>query len=293
VPAATRKIEAGRPPAVRTFEGPDTRTGSAGRVGAVDWGAGSYEQIAVGLLPAALTVIEHAAPQAGERVVDVGCGTGNAALLAAGRGAHVTGVDPAQRLLQVARARAAGRCVDANFTPGDATALPLADGIADLVLSVFGVIFAHDAAAAAAEIARVTAARGRIVLCAWIPGGALAEAMELRREAIAGAQGRTAGPPAVAWHDPAALEGMFAPHGFTTTAIHEHTLLFIGSSPREFTDSELRDHPLWVDCRSALEARGGWQTVRDRAFAIFEAANEDPAAFRVTSRYVVATLRRE
>ncbi|HKN93646.1 MAG TPA: class I SAM-dependent methyltransferase, partial [Thermoleophilaceae bacterium] len=60
-----------------------------------DWGLGTYERTAEQLMPAAQAVVASAAPAAGERVVDVGCGTGNAALIAAERGARVTGVDPA------------------------------------------------------------------------------------------------------------------------------------------------------------------------------------------------------
>lgn len=84
------------------------------------WGAGRYERIAEQLLPAAEVVVERATPREGERVVDIGCGTGNAALLAAGRGATVTGVDPAQRLLEVGAATAAERGLNATFTLGEA-----------------------------------------------------------------------------------------------------------------------------------------------------------------------------
>src|SRR3954462_11003045 len=103
---------------------------------------GNYERTAALLLPAAEELIRVAAPSAGERVLDVGCGTGNAALLAAARGARVTGVDPAPRLLDVARAQAAARGLEVSFAAGEAAALPLAAASADLVLSVFGVIFA-------------------------------------------------------------------------------------------------------------------------------------------------------
>src|SRR5690349_10371870 len=132
----------------------------------MDWSVGNYERTAGQLLPAAEELIEVAAPREREHVVDVGCGTGNAALLAAARGARVTGVDPAPRLLEVARERAQARRLDATFAVGHAAALPLGDGEADVVLSVFGVIFAPDPPAAAAELARVTAPGGRIVLSA-------------------------------------------------------------------------------------------------------------------------------
>src|SRR6185503_12551893 len=103
----------------------------------LDWGVGHYEHTADRFLPIAERVVDRAVLASGERVVDVGTGTGNAALLAAARGATVTGVDPAERLLDVARAHAAERDLDATFVAGEAAALPLPDAGADVVLSVF------------------------------------------------------------------------------------------------------------------------------------------------------------
>src|SRR3954468_11745360 len=135
----------------------------------MDWGEGHYEHVAPQLIPAAERVVERLAPQPGEHVVDVGCGTGNAALVAARRGARVTGVDPAARLLELAQAAARAEGLDAEVLQGEAASLPVRDGAADAVLSVFGVIFAPDAERAAAELARATAPDGRIVLAAWLP----------------------------------------------------------------------------------------------------------------------------
>jgi ubiquinone/menaquinone biosynthesis C-methylase UbiE len=141
----------------------------------MDWSVGHYETTAAQLWPAAEVVVDRAAPGPGERVVDVGCGTGNAALLAAARGARVTGVDPAQRLLEVARQRAANDGVDATFVEGTASALPLGDASAEIVMSVFGAIFTDDPVAAGAEMARVTIPRGRIFLTAWMPQGPIVD----------------------------------------------------------------------------------------------------------------------
>ena len=141
----------------------------------IDWGLGRYERTAAQLAPASAVVVERAAPQPSERVLDLGTGTGTAALLAAARGATVTGVDPAARLLDVARHRALEQDLDVTFALGDAAAIPVEDGSVDVVLSVFGVIFAPDPVAAAAEMARVIAPGGRIVLSAWLPGGAVGD----------------------------------------------------------------------------------------------------------------------
>jgi SAM-dependent methyltransferase len=259
-------------------------------VSSPDWGRGRYEHVAAQLLPAARVVVDLAAPRSGERVVDVGCGSGNAALLAAERGARVVGVDPSARLLEVAAADAAPRGLDAEFAPGDAAALPLGDGEADLVISVFGAIFAPDPAAAAAEIARVTAPGGRIVMGAWIPGGAVSAAVRMSREAVAAALG--APPPAspFAWHERDELAGLFGPHGFDV-ATEEHRISFGAPSAREFVEAEAANHPLAVASRAVLG--DGAEALNGQLVAMYEQANEDPGAFRVTSRYVVATASRD
>lgn len=224
--------------------------------------------------------------------MDVGCGTGNAALLAAERGARVTGVDPAPRLLDVAREQARRRELAITFSAGEAAALALADSSADAVISVFGVIFAPDAPAAVAEMARVSTPRGRIVLSAWLPTGALLEAMKIRRKAVGGA---TATPPPdrrpFDWHDEQSLAGLVGPHGFSIQ-IEEHALRFRAASAESFLDGELSDHPMWIAACTALSAPE-MDAMRSRILDVFEAANEQPDAFCVTSRYVVVTATRD
>ncbi len=256
-----------------------------------DWSVGHYEETAPQLLPAAELLVEEAAPLAGARVVDVGCGTGNAALLAAARGARVTGVDPAPRLLQVARQRATAAALDVTFLAGEAAALPLPDSSADVMVSVFGVIFAPDAQAAAAELARVTADDGRILLTAWIPGGAIARMNQVAQQAVLRTLGAPAAPPPFAWHDLDALNQLFAPHGFSLT-LKEHSLWFTAASPRDYLDRESANHPLAVAGRQILEQHGTADQTYTHLLAILEAANEDPTGFRVTSRYITAAACR-
>ncbi|MFN2462807.1 MAG: class I SAM-dependent methyltransferase [Candidatus Dormibacteria bacterium] len=257
----------------------------------IDWSVGQYETTAAQLLPAARSVVDRAALAPGERVVDVGCGTGNAALLAAAQGAHVTGIDPAARLLEVARQQAAERELDARFVQGEAAAIPMEDASADVSLSVFGVIFAPDAVAAVAEMARVTTPGGRIVLSAWIPEGAMLECVNVYQNAVMKAVGAPAGPPGFAWHDREALTGLLTPHGFAVS-VDEYSLPYTARSAVEFLDTMGATHPMSIAGRMVLESGGEAQPVFSRALAVLEAANEDPDGFRVTSRYVVATARR-
>jgi SAM-dependent methyltransferase len=256
----------------------------------VEWGAGRYERIAEQILPAAEFVVERAAPREGEHVVDVGCGTGNAALLAAERGARVTGVDPAQRLLDVAAEEAAARHLKADFVLGVAESMPLADGSADALISVFGSIFAREPQTAAAEMARVTAPEGRIVQSAWIPVGAIFEAIKVRRELVSKTTGEPPEPEPFPWHEAEALSELFALHGFEVS-LEEQTIAFEAASAREFAEGEFEFHPMWVGIRDKLGPERATE-VRDRGLAIYEEANEDRSGFRVTSRYVIATITR-
>jgi SAM-dependent methyltransferase len=258
----------------------------------LDWGLGRYESTAGRLLPAARVVVDSVALRAGERVVDLGCGTGNAALLAAARGVQVTGVDPAPRLLDVTRSRAASEGAKITFLSGEAASVPVGDASADVIVSVFAVIFAPDAVAAAAEMSRVVTAEGRIVLSAWIPQGTMFEFTSAAGEVVRQALGAPPPPQPFAWHDRDALSALLAPHGFTVD-VEEHSLSFTDISPAAYLGGESRDHPMAVAGLAVLEGLGQAEVLRDRLLPILVAGNEDPAGFRITSRYVVARARRE
>jgi len=137
------------------------------------WGVGESPLMARQLEPAAVAAVDAAAVLAGERVVDVATGTGNAALVAAERGGQVIAVDFEPSLLRLAdqRARDVGR--DVQWLRGDLAALPVPDDSADVVVSVFGVMYATDQSAAAREIARIAAPGARVALASWVPGSVL------------------------------------------------------------------------------------------------------------------------
>lgn len=262
-----------------------------GGPGRLDWGIGHYETTAAQLEPAAKVVVERAAVRSGDRVLDLGCGTGNAALLAAAPGVQVIGVDPSPRLLEVASERAEGKGGSVTFQSGEAASIPLADGSVDVIVSVFGVIFAPDAGAAAAEMSRVLAPAGRMVLSAWHPTGGMHDMNSAAAEAVTRALG-TAPPQAVfPWHDRDAVDALFAPYGFRIE-LEEQTLQITAASVDDFLDLESRNHPMAVTGMAVLQQLGQADALRQRLHRILTQANEDPAAFCVTSPYVVATLRR-
>ena len=252
----------------------------------LDWGAGEYERTAAQLQPAAETVVAAAALQPSDDVLDVGCGTGNATLLAARAAGRAVGLDPAERLLEVGRERAAAQGVDATFVAGDALALPFPDAAFDVVVSVFGVIFAQPGAQAAAELVRVTRPGGRIVLTSWIPEGPIAAVGRLAHVASAPAEPATDTPAPLAWGDPAVVGALFAD---ADVAVHEERLAFTADSPRAWVLEQAERHPVWLTARAALEPGGRWADLVDRSVAVLEEGNEDPAAFRTTSRYLLVT----
>jgi SAM-dependent methyltransferase len=252
----------------------------------IDWGEGRYENTAAQLAPIAEVVVEAAAPQPGERVLDLGTGTGNAALLAAARHASVLGVDPAARLLEVARERAADAGLDAAFELGEGAAIPVEDAGVDVLISVFGVIFAPDPAAAAVEMARVTAPDGRIVLSAWVPGGAVSEVVRMARGTTMQALGAPPAPPPFAWHEQEALAGLLG--GFDVS-LQRHDHVFTAPSIDAFIQRELVDHPMAAAMPVGADVQA---EIVARAREILTAANEATERLAVTSSYVVATARR-
>jgi ubiquinone/menaquinone biosynthesis C-methylase UbiE len=107
----------------------------------------------------------------GTRLLDVGCGAGQLALIAARAGAQVTGCDIATNWLDKARARAAAKGLAITFEEGDAEALPYADAQFDAVISLIGAMFAPRPDLVAAELTRVCRPGGMIAMANWTPGG--------------------------------------------------------------------------------------------------------------------------
>ena len=120
------------------------------------------------IIPAA-KLVAFAQVAAGQRVLDVACGTGVVAVTAARRGASVSGLDLSPALLERARGNAETAAVAIDFTEGDIEALPYPDAAFDVVLSQFGHIFAPRPALAVKEMLRVLKAGGRIAFSTWPP----------------------------------------------------------------------------------------------------------------------------
>jgi SAM-dependent methyltransferase len=143
------------------------------------WSAGDYAVVGTTLQIVGETLCEALDLRAGERVLDVAAGNGNATLAAARRGTDVTSTDYVPALLERARARATAEALTVQFEQADAESLPYADATFDVVLSTFGVMFTPDQERAAAQLARVCKPGGRIGLANWTPSSFIGELFKL------------------------------------------------------------------------------------------------------------------
>ncbi len=149
------------------------------------WMSGDFHQIARTYAPGAVEFVERLAIHSGMKVLDVACGTGNLSLPAARAGAEVTGVDIAANLLQKATELAAQEKLSARFEEGDAEQLPYAEGSFDVVMTMFGAMFAPRAQQTGLELVRVCRPGGRIAMANWTPAGFIGQMFKLTASHVA------------------------------------------------------------------------------------------------------------
>ena len=243
------------------------------------WAAGDYPAIAQRQLwPVGERIVRRAAVAPADDVLDVACGTGNAALRAAQAGAQVVGVDLTPELLEVAARLAEEAGVEVQWIEGDAEALPVDDASFDVVVSVFGCMFAPRHRVAAAEMARVLRPGGRLAVCAWTPDGAMGEFF------------RTVGghlppppdfvQPPLLWGSEDHVSDLFADTGVDVEFTRE-----LIEFPRLSIDEEIefatsKFGPL-ILARRMLEPQGRWPALIDDLRRLLE--NPRPAEYLVTT----------
>jgi ubiquinone/menaquinone biosynthesis C-methylase UbiE len=133
--------------------------------------AGDYDRFSRYMEGGAREFYERLQVAPGSRLLDVGCGSGQLALMAAKDGLHVTGVDIAGNLVERARQRAEAEGLTADFREGDAEALPFEDGSFDVVTSLIGAMFAPRPDLVAKELLRVCTPGGILAMANWTPQG--------------------------------------------------------------------------------------------------------------------------
>jgi ubiquinone/menaquinone biosynthesis C-methylase UbiE len=135
------------------------------------WMAGDYDLFSRFMERDAEVFYRRLGVAPGSRLLDVGCGAGQLALIAARAGAKVTGCDISTNWLEKARERAAAEGLSADFHEGDAEELPYVDGQFDAVVSLIGAMFAPRPERVAAELKRVCRPGGMIAMANWTPSG--------------------------------------------------------------------------------------------------------------------------
>jgi SAM-dependent methyltransferase len=140
----------------------------------VMWGSGPYQRVTETIADIHEVIVDRLQPQAGERWLDLACGTGAVAERAARLGAKVTGLDLAPALLEQANTRAQAEGLEIEYREGDCERLVgIEDGAFDVVSSTCGIMFAPDHAATAGQLGRVLKPGGRLGLANWTPEGGL------------------------------------------------------------------------------------------------------------------------
>jgi SAM-dependent methyltransferase len=165
------------------------------------WMAGNYDYFSRFMESSAVEFLDRLSLRGGDRLLDVACGSGQLALLAARKGAKVTGVDIATNWIEAARGRAASEGLSAQFDQGDAEELPYPDESFDIVASIYGAMFAagRRSGRRAADLDGRTRRRSGHHAADWKTGrdpGTLAQRLEYRgalRPEMARAAGKCSG----------------------------------------------------------------------------------------------------
>jgi ubiquinone/menaquinone biosynthesis C-methylase UbiE len=263
------------------------------------WEKGDFTRIANSMRESGETLVARLGISTGQKVLDLGCGDGTTAIPAAKRGAEVLGVDIARNLVEAGNARAqqAG-LTSCKFQEGDATNLgELRDASFDLVMSIFGAMFAPKPFDVAREMTRVTRPGGRIVMGNWIPNDPTLVAQLLK---ISSAYSP---PPPEGFVSPMAwgVEGNVVER-FGSAGVSSHAISFLRETytfdfpgpPAEFVDAFRRYYGPTMNAFEAAEKNGRAEELRQELEALFTAQNRGPgqASTSIPATFLRVTVAR-
>jgi len=253
------------------------------------WAAGDYDKIAELVWSAGGRLVARMDIRPGEHVLDVACGTGNAAIPAAQAGAHVVGLDLAPELFGRGRERAEAAGVDVEWVEGDAEALPFADDAFDVVLSTFGCMFAPRHEVTAHELARVLRPGGRLGLASWTPEGFVGDFFR-----TLGAHLPPPPPfalPPVQWGNPDHMRSLFAGTGVELEFEHDQVDFQFGSVADAVEDYETNFGPV-IMTRELLEPEGRWNAAHADFVDLYAVRAADDGSLSFPGEYLVALGRK-
>jgi SAM-dependent methyltransferase len=196
------------------------------------WTAGDFGQIGKFTAVEGERFIQQLGIKAGALVLDVACGTGNTAIPAARAGAKVTGVDIAANLLEQARYRAVQEHLEIRFDEGDAEELPYPDRAFDVVLTMYGAMFAPRPDRVAAELARVCKPGGLIAMANWTPDGYVGQSFRLTTKMVPPPPGI---PAPTLWGDEETVRQRLSPYCSSIKLTRRNALFVYPFGPKEVT----------------------------------------------------------
>ncbi len=235
------------------------------------WATGDYATIARDMFwEVGPRIVERVGVSPGDLVLDVACGTGNAAIRAAEVGGRVTAVDLTPELLVAGRALAAEAGVEVEWAEGDAEALPFPDESFDVVLSTFGCMFAPRHELAARELARVLRPGGSLGVCSWTPDSSIAEMMRTLMSVLPQTPGATQPPPL--WGSEEHVRALFEKSGIELECERERLEFRHGSVEHALQTYETIWGP-FIKARELLEAESRWRALRTDLAAVLDRHN--------------------
>jgi ubiquinone/menaquinone biosynthesis C-methylase UbiE len=251
------------------------------------WASGDFAVIGTTLQIVGESICEAVDLRAGERVLDVAAGNGNASLAAARRFARVTSTDYVPALLERGRRRAEAEGLDIVFEPADAESLPYEDDAFDVVLSTFGAMFTPNHACAARELLRVCRPGGRIGLACWTPAGFIGRLLRTVGAHVPPIPGVAS--PAL-WGKPDHLDALFA--SASARAYTPRTFAFRYESAEHFVNVFRAYYGPVHKAFAALDARGQEALEADLIALLRQSDEGGGAGLVVQGEYLEVVLRK-
>jgi SAM-dependent methyltransferase len=259
------------------------------------WEKGDFTRIAASMRKSGEELVKSIGVTDGLRVLDLGCGDGTTALPAAALGADVLGVDIASNLVEAGNARAQSLgLTNCRFQEGDASDLrDLEDDSFDLVVSVFGAMFAPRPFDVAKEMVRVTRPGGRIVMGNWIPNDPTLVAQILKISSS---------------YSPPPPEGFVSPMTwgveenvivrFTDAGVPAENISFerdtytfeFAGTPTEFLAEFREYYGPTMNAFEAAEANGREEELQAELDALFNSQNTSPTATSIPATFLRVTV---
>ena len=261
------------------------------------WEKGDFTRIAASMRESGEALVGTLGVKPGLKVLDLGCGDGTTALPAARLGANVLGVDIARNLVEAGNRRAQEQgLTNLRFQEGDASDLAgLQDKTFDLVVSIFGAMFAPRPFEVAREMVRVTRPGGRIVMGNWIPGDPTLVAQILKTSAAYSPPPPEGFVSPMTWGVESHVHERFGQAGIPREAIacERDTYVFeFDGAPAEFVETFRRFYGPTMNAFEAAERQGRAEALRAELVALFEAQNQSqyPGTTVVAATFLRVTV---